>query len=86
VVAKKFAGKVTIVGVAWQGDDKSFQGFVNKHKLTFTNLADLDDSVYAHFGVPGQPAWVFVNSKGEAKKAVGVVPEATLEKVLTELT
>ncbi len=85
MVAKKFAGKVTVVGVAWQGDDKSFQGFVSKHKLTFPNLADLDDSLYAHFGVPGQPAWVFVNSKGEVKRVVGVVPEATLDKVLTEL-
>jgi peroxiredoxin len=85
VVAKKFAGKVTVIGVAWQGDDKAFQGFVKKHGLTFDNAADLDNTLYAHFGVPGQPAWVFVDSKGNAKRAIGVVPEATLEKTLNEL-
>jgi peroxiredoxin len=74
-----------VIGVAWSGDIKSFQGFVAKHKLTFENAADLDDKLYAHFGVPGQPAWVFVDSKGVAKRAIGVVPEATLDKVLTEL-
>lgn len=84
-VAQKFAGKVTIVGVAWQGDEKAFQGFVDKHRLTFTNLADVDSSLYEHFQVAGQPAWVFVSADGTAKRALGVVPEATLDKTLSEL-
>lgn len=77
---------MTVVGIAWNGDETSFQSFVDRHHLTFANAEDLDNSLYAHFGVPGQPAWVFVNSKGVAKRAIGVVPEATLDKVLSELT
>lgn len=77
---------MTVVGIAWNGNEASFQKFVDKHGITFANAEDLDDTLYAHFGVPGQPAWVFVDSKGNAKRAIGVVPEATLNKVLSELT
>jgi peroxiredoxin len=71
--------------VAWSGTEKSFQGFVNKYKLSFPNLADADGKVFAHFSVPGQPAWVFIDSAGKATKVLGVLSSAKLEQIVNGL-
>jgi AhpC/TSA family len=77
---------VQIIGVAWSGSEKSFQGFVAKHKLSFTNLSDDKGNVYSHFGVPGQPAWVFVDSSGKVTRALGVLSDAKLESIVNGLS
>ena len=42
------------------------QQFEQRHGLTFDSLRDDDGRLYAHFGVPLQPAWVFVDAAGKA--------------------
>ena len=44
------------IGVAWYGDDVSFQGFVDKYSLTFPQVSDNPGTVFTRFGVPAQPA------------------------------
>ena len=44
------------IGVAWYGDDTSFQGFVDKYHLSFPQISDNPGDVFARFGVPYQPA------------------------------
>jgi peroxiredoxin len=83
--AKKLAGKITIIGVAWSGTEKSFQGFVDKYKLSFPNLSDNDGQVFAHFGVPGQPAWVFIDSTGKATKKIGALSSDKVEQIVNDL-
>jgi peroxiredoxin len=71
--------------VAWSGSEKSFQGFVDKHKLSFANIADGDGTVFARFGVPSQPAWVFVDSTGKATRSQGALSSAKLEQIVNGL-
>jgi peroxiredoxin len=71
--------------VAWSGSEKSFEGFVKKYKLSFPNIADGDGAVFAHFGVPGQPAWVFVDSTGKATRTLGALSSAKLEQIVNGL-
>jgi peroxiredoxin len=71
--------------VAWSGTEKSFQGFIDKYKLTFPTLADPDGAVFSHFGVPGQPAWVFIDSTGKATKVLGALNSAKLEQIVNGL-
>lgn len=84
-VATKFAGKVDIYGVAWYGDAASYQGFVDKHHVTFPTLMDQTGDLYAHFQVPGQPAWVFVGADGKAKVHVGTMEKADVTAALDGL-
>lgn len=63
-----------ILGVGWYGSDGAMQDFEDRHGLTFPTLRDDDGEIFAHFGVPAQPAWVFI------------APDGATEKVLTELT
>jgi peroxiredoxin len=78
-VAKQFTGKVAVVGVAWAGSDPEFQDFVDRHGLTFPTLADPDGAVFALFGVPAQPAWVFIGPDGRSTTQLGAEepPELT---------
>lgn len=61
------------MGVAWYGDDESFQGFIGKHGLTFPQVSDDPGEVFARFGVPSQPALVVVRPDGSVEQYLGAV-------------
>jgi len=65
------ADKVTIVGVAWAGTDDEMQAFVKRHGITFPTIRDDSGDLFARFGVPAQPAWVFVDSAGKGSRVLG---------------
>jgi peroxiredoxin len=81
--SERWAGKVRFVGVAWYGDESSFQGFITKHGLTFPQVSDDAGDVFARFGVPAQPALVVVSPDGKVQQLFGAVDEALLDDVLT---
>lgn len=58
--------KVTFVGIAARSDVGQMQGFVDKYNLRFTNLNDSDGSLWARYGVPWQPAYVFYRADGSS--------------------
>lgn len=72
------------VGVAWFGDDAAFQGFVDKHGLTFPQVSDDPGDVYARFGIPAQPALVIIDAAGEVQQLFGAVDEDKLDGLLTD--
>ena len=71
------------VGVAWNGDDQSFQAFVDKHSLTFPQISDDPGDVFSRFGVPSQPAMAIIDAAGTVKVSLGAVEESTLDAALT---
>ncbi len=70
------------IGVAWYGDDSSFQGFVAKHGLSFPQLSDNSGDVFARFGVPQQPAMAIIDRAGNVKVSLGVVEDSELDDAL----
>ena len=68
--------------MSWYGSDASMQDFEDRHGLTFKSLRDDDGSLFAHFGVVNQPAWVFVSADGTPD----LVPGAMEEDELAEIT
>ncbi len=52
---------------------------------TFPHVNDADERLFAHFGVPFQPAWVFIDSTGNAARVVGSIPEQDLVRILEGL-
>ena len=82
--AQQWAGKVDFVGVAWTGSDSSFQGFIDKYSLSFPQISDDPGTVFARFGVPGQPALVVVDPSGGTKVLLGALDDADLQAALTQ--
>lgn len=82
---KQLAGKVHIIGVAWNGSDQSMQDFISKHQITFANIKDNDGLIFAQFEVPYQPAWVFIQQDGTSETNLGAMDEATLTVMLNKL-
>jgi len=82
---KKFEGKVTVIGVAWSGTASEMQRFVDAHHISFPTINDADASVFARFGVPAQPAWVFVEASGRARRSLGAEEPDVLDQNLTKL-
>ena len=71
------------VGVAWYGDDASFQGFVDKYHLSFPQISDDPGDVFSRFGVPYQPAMAIIDAAGTVKVSLGAVEESALDAALT---
>jgi peroxiredoxin len=72
---------VQFIGVAWYGDDASFQGFMTKHGLTFPQVSDDPGDVFDRFGVPSQPALVVVRPDGTVEQHLGAVEPAQLTEL-----
>ena len=72
------------VGVAWYGDEASFQGFVDKYTLTFPQISDDPGHVFARFDVPGQPAMAIIDRSGAVQVSLGAVEESALDAALTK--
>ena len=70
------------VGVAWVGDDASFQDFIDRHGLTFPQLSDDNGEIFARFGVPSQPALVVIGVDGTVQQLFGAVDGDLLDDIL----
>ena len=70
------------VGVAWFGDDAAFQGFIDRHGLTFPQVSDDPGDVFARFEVPGQPALVIIAPDGSVQQILGAVDADLLDNLL----
>ena len=83
---KTFSGKLDVYGVAWAGDNASYQAFVDKYHLSFPQAVDGGGELFAHFGVPAQPAWVFVKRDGTSSRHLGALEAAELTRALDAIT
>lgn len=72
------------MGVAWTGDEASFQAFVDKYDLSFPQISDDPGDVFARFEVPSQPAFVIVGADGSVQRILGAIDESTLDELLTD--
>jgi len=80
----KFRDDANFVGVAWTGNDDSFQGFIDEHSLTFPQISDDPGDVFDRFGVAFQPAIVIVNTDGTTELIAGAVDEELLGQIISE--
>jgi peroxiredoxin len=71
-----------VIGVAWNGTPDEMKDFVARHGLNFPQINDADSSVFGHFEVPVQPAWVFVDRAGSHHRT----GELDSDKLIAELS
>ena len=70
--------------MAWTGSDDAFQGFVDKHGLTFPQISDDPGNVFNRFGVAYQPALVIVKTDGSTELVAGAVEPDLLAQIIGE--
>lgn len=80
----KFGDSVNFVGVAWTGDDDSFQGFIDKYGLTFPQISDDPGEIYARFDMAFQPAFAIVKTDGSIESVAGAVDDSLLDQIISE--
>ena len=73
------------MGVAWTGSGGDMQDFINENGLSFININDEPGEIFARFGVPYQPAWVFISRNGTATTRIGIISDSELEEELNNL-
>jgi thiol-disulfide isomerase/thioredoxin len=80
-------GLVTFVGVASLDALPAMQSFVTTYGMGgFTQLADLDGSIWQRFGVTQQPAYAFISADGSVAVVKTRVSAAELDTRLAQLT
>jgi hypothetical protein len=61
------------------------QEFVDEYGLAFPQAVTEDGSLWTHFGVAYQPAWVFVDDSGTSKVVPYELPREDLIRALDQL-
>jgi hypothetical protein len=59
--------------------------FVERHGLTFPSVVDRPGEIFAKYGVPYQPAWVFVAGDGTLMRFQGSLDGEALKSYLDAL-
>lgn len=59
--------------------------FVRRHGLTFGSLIDEDGDLFSRFGVPYQPAWVFVATDGTLTRVQGTLTAEKVDEIVATL-
>lgn len=59
------------------------QKFIDKHGLSFPQINDDPATVFGHFDVPAQPAWVFIDASGTGSQVLGAIEDSQLDSMLT---
>jgi hypothetical protein len=87
-VARQRGEDVAIVGVAGRDRTEAFAEFVERHGLDeVPQIDDADGSVWARFGVAGQPSWVFIDGETGVRESIfGALGEDGLNARIDELT
>ena len=70
--------------MAWTGSDDDFQGFIDRHGLTFPQISDDPGVVFDRFEIPYQPAMAVVRADGSVETVSGAVDEALLDQIVAE--
>lgn len=73
------------VGVAWYGSDDAFQGFIDKHGLTFPQVSDDAGDIYDRFEIPAQPALVIIDANGTEQQLFGAVESDVLDGLISDV-
>ena len=80
----RLADQANFVGVAWTGNDADFQGFIDRHGLTFPQVSDDPGEVFARFGIVYQPALAVVTADGGVETIAGAVDGTLLDQIVAE--
>lgn len=76
---------VDFYGVAWNGSTEFMRSFIDRHDLTFPSIEDRTGEVFAGFGVPYQPAWVFIDERGNRVRVQGSLDLDSLTPYVEDL-
>jgi hypothetical protein len=77
---------VRFLGISWRDTEDAMEAFVREFDLGHVpHVNDQDGSFFGRFGVPYQPAWVFLNAAGEGVRVLGALPEEDLVSIVRDL-
>ena len=80
--SQRWSESISIIGVAWSGDDETYSNFIEDGGLTFPNIDDTAGEIYGRFQVPYQPAAVLIRPDGSSELIRGVFDSTQLEALL----
>ena len=78
-----YGSDLTILGVAWSGDDRTYAEFIDEGGLTFPQIDDTIGAVYDQFGIPYQPAAVLLQPDGTVTTIRQAIDIATISELVT---
>lgn len=85
-MARGYGDRIGFLGVSSRDSVEAMADFVERFGLGhLPHAADPDGVLWERFGVPYQPAWVFIDSMGQAVRVFGALPEADLVSILEDL-
>lgn len=85
-LAQRYGYRVTFVGLAGMADKQAMRTFVKDRGVNgFTQVADVDGSVWTKLGITQQASFLFLRPDGTTDKAMGQLGEQKLAERLDAL-
>lgn len=86
-MARDYGDEIGFLGIAGRDSVEAMANFVDHFEVGhLPHAADPDGELWERFGVPYQPAWVFIDSGGNAVRVFGAVPDDQLISILEDLS
>ena len=78
-LTKKYPGRLVLISVSADTDDKSWREFVAKHDMTWHQYRDSDHQILDLFGVHAFPTYLVIDGDGLIQqRIVGMNPRETI--------
>lgn len=83
---RDYGDRIQFIGMGGVDTPQNIADFVSFHGLSgIPATVDEDGSLRAGLGVPGHPAWIFIDQDGEATIIVGTIFRTRLFELLDDL-
>ena len=83
--SRLWSDELSVVGVGWSGEERIYSDFIAEGGLTFPQIDDTVGDVYGRFGIPYQPAVVFVRPDGSTSTVLGEITASDVEAFVRSL-
>ena len=83
--SRLWADELNVVGVGWSGEARIYDDFIDAGGLPFPQIDDTVGDVYGRFGVPFQPAVVFIRPDGTTETMLGEIAPSDIEAFVRSL-
>lgn len=84
--AEALDGRVEVIGVAGRGEVPEMEGFVDDTDTGgLTHVVDADGAIWSRYGVAAQPAFAFIDDRGDVEVVIGALGVDALTERMTAL-
>ena len=62
------------------------RSFIDRHGISFDSVVDREGEIFERYGIPSQPAWVFIDTDGTLTRVRGSLDAESIANYVDDLS